>query len=248
MIFDPFCDFETRGYLRNYAGEKDPEVVRILEHRSFLAKLDSAFKQLSQIDHLSYEDVLATHKALFESVYPWAGQDRKQIAPGVAVSKGSVLFAHPDHVRMALDYALKIGQDKAIIASKPGEVMGYLAYGHPFLEGNGRTIMVVHAELAQRAGVSIDWAATTKVDYLTSLTRELDYPGKGHLDTYLMPFLREAVGSGRLASHLVQAQGLEGDFSQTTSQNEVLGTFDHPALKARYEKQELQRRQCQDRD
>jgi fido (protein-threonine AMPylation protein) len=26
---------------------------------------------------------------------------------------------------------------------RPGEVMGYFAHGHPFLDGNGRTIMVV---------------------------------------------------------------------------------------------------------
>ena len=52
------------------------------------------------------------------------------------------------------------------MTAKAGEVMGYLAYGHPFLDGNGRAIMVVHAELAQRAGFSIDWAATGKAAYL----------------------------------------------------------------------------------
>jgi cell filamentation protein len=45
---------------------------------------------------------------------------------------------------------------------KPGEVMGYLAHGHPFLDGNGRTIMLVHAELARRAGFGIDWGSTGK--------------------------------------------------------------------------------------
>ena len=49
------------------------------------------------------------------------------------------------------------------MTEKPGEIMGYLAYAHPFLDGNGRTIMVVHAVLAQRAGFSIDWAATKKL-------------------------------------------------------------------------------------
>jgi cell filamentation protein len=33
-----------------------------------------------------------------------------------------------------------MGQAKAAMAAKAGEVMGYLAYGHPFLDGNGRTI------------------------------------------------------------------------------------------------------------
>jgi cell filamentation protein len=185
---------------------------------------------------LSYEDVLATHKTLFESVYPWAGQDRAQTSPDIAVSKGSFLFAHPNHAKIAVEHALRVGQEKAIMARKPGEVMGYLAYGHPFLEGNGRIIMVLQAELAQRAGVSIDWAATTKVEYLAALTRELNSPGKGHLDTYLMPFLRDAVGSGRLASHLARTQGLD-------STNVVLGRFDELTLKVRYEEQEQRRRQ-----
>ena len=57
--------------------------------------------------------------------------------------------------------------------------MGYLAYGHPFLDGNGRTIMVVHGVLAQRAGFSVDWPATTKSDYLSALTKELDTARQG---------------------------------------------------------------------
>ena len=56
--------------------------------------------------------------------------------------------------------------------------MGYLAYGHPFLDGNGRTIMVIHTELAQRAGISIEWAATSKTEYLTALTQEIETPGR----------------------------------------------------------------------
>jgi hypothetical protein len=44
--------------------------------------------------------------------------------------------------------------------ARSGEIMGYLAYGHPFLDGNGRTIMTAHSALAQRAGFSIDWTAT----------------------------------------------------------------------------------------
>jgi cell filamentation protein len=88
------------------------------------------------------------------------------------VSKGRVLFAHPNDAEAAVTYGLKLGSEKEMMAEKPGEVMGYLAYGHPFLDGNGRTIMVVHAELAERAGISIDWTATAKAAYLNALTRD----------------------------------------------------------------------------
>ena len=237
MTFDPFGDFQTRGYLRNLASEKDLEIVRRLEHTSFATGIDAAFARLASIKRLSYQDVLDTHKMLFEAVYPWAGQDRLQIAPDLAVSKGPILFAYPKDIRRAVDYALYHGQDKAFMAGKPGEIMGYLAYGHPFLDGNGRTIMVVHGVLAQRAGFSIDWATTTKADYLSELTKELDSPGKGHLDTYLRPFVREAVTDDLLAATVVQAPGLDGN----AEQNEVLGKTNEPALQARYEQQELKR-------
>lgn len=124
------------------------------------------------------------------------------------------------------------------MAEKPGEIMGYLAYAHPFLDGNGRAIMVIHAILAQRAGISIDWAATGKADYLSALTKELDDPGKGHLDAYLKPFIRKAVADDRLAEEIAQAPGLDG----TDEQNEIAGKTSDPALKARYEQQELKRK------
>jgi cell filamentation protein len=238
VTFDPFGDFATRGYLRNAAGAKDLEIVRRLEHTSFITGIDSAFRRLSAVEHLSYEDILETHKILFEVVYPWAGQDRLQTAPELAVSKGPVLFARPADLRRAIDYALDKGQDKRVMSAKPGEVMGYLAYGHPFLDGNGRTIMVVHAVMAQRAGFSIDWAATSKSDYLASLTKELDAPGECHLDTYLRPFRREAMADDLLTRNIIEAPGLDG----IAVQNEVLGNTSEPALQARYEQQELKRR------
>ena len=116
--------------------------------------------------------------------------------------------------------------------------MGYLAYAHPFLDGNGRTIMVMHGVMAQRAEISIDWAATGKADYLEALTKELDDPGKGHLDAYLKPFIRKAVTDDRLAAEIAQAPGLDG----TDEQNEIAGKTSDTAVKARYEQQELKRK------
>jgi cell filamentation protein len=238
VTFDPFGDFETQGHLRNVAKEKDPEIVRHLEHAAFLTGIDAALERLAKIKQLSYSDLLETHRILFEAVYPWAGQDRRTTAPDRAISRGSVLFAHPDDIQLAANHALTHGQDKEFMKAKPGRVMGYLAYAHPFLDGNGRTIMLVHALLAQRAGFSIDWAATDKADYLSALTQELDDPDKGHLDAYLKPFIREAIPEGRLAEEIVQAPGLDG----TDEQNEVLGKTSDPALKTRYEQQRLKRK------
>jgi cell filamentation protein len=237
VTFDPFGDFETRGYLRNLAKEKDPDIVRHLEHASFMTGIDAALERLAGIKHFAYSDLLETHRILFEAVYPWAGQDRLQTTPDLAISKGPILFARPEDMRRAVEFALARGQDKKAMASTPGEIMGYLAYAHPFLDGNGRTIMVLHAALAHRAGFSIDWAATGKPDYLSALTKELDNPGKGYLDAYLRPFIRPVLPDDQLAAEVAQTPGLDG----TDEQNEFVGKTSDPALKARYEQQESKR-------
>jgi cell filamentation protein len=242
--FDPFGDFESRGYLRNIALEKDLGIVRRLEHVSFTTGLDDAFKHLSEIKQLTYQDVLDTHKTLFEAVYPWAGDDRAHNAPELAVSRGGVLFAHPQDIRRAIDVALTKGQARDFMQRKPGEVMGYLAFAHPFLEGNGRTIMVVHATLAQQAGISIDWASTDKGAYLDALTQEIDNPGKGILDDYLKPFIRPAVAHERLAGHIREMSGLSG---AAGDEDVVLGKVNEPAVQERYKAQQLHREKSEGR-
>lgn len=236
MTFDPFGDFGSRGYLRNLAQEKDPAIVRRLEHASFTTGIDDAFEALKKHEALTYSDVLDTHRILFEAMYPWAGQDRTQTAPDIAVSRGGVLFAHPKDIRNATDYALKLGNDPKAMREKPGEVMGYLAYGHPFLDGNGRTIMVLHSVLAQRAGFSVDWASTDKTAYLQALTQELDNPGKGILDRYLETYIQPAVTN--LSEHLTAAKGLDGSAGDA---DQVRGSNDDPTVIAEYKQQQLKR-------
>jgi cell filamentation protein len=107
-----------------------------------------------------------------------------------------------------MDYALKQGNDKNFMANKPGEVMGSLANAHPFLDGNGRTVMPVHTELANRAGITIAWENTDKADYLQALTKGLDQPGKGHLDNYLKPFVQKIFGKHEQVQTLKSLPGL----------------------------------------
>jgi cell filamentation protein len=241
VTFDPFGDFESRGYLRNVEQEKDLAIARRLEHVSFTTGLDEAFKQLSGVKQLSYKDVLDTHKTLFEAVYPWAGEDRAHNAPELAVSRGGVLFAHPQDIRRAIDTALAKGQNEDFMRRKPGEVMGYLAFGHPFLDGNGRTIMVVHSVLAQRAGISIDWASTNKDEYLNALTQEIDNPGKGILDKYLKPFVKTAIAEDQLAGQVKDLPGLSGAAGEHAESDIVLGKVGEPAVQERYKAQRIQR-------
>jgi cell filamentation protein len=241
VTFDPFGDFATEGYLRNFEKEKDLAIVKRAENASFTTGLDEAFASLAKTTTLSYDDVLTTHGILFDAIYPWAGQDRTQTAPKLTIRKGPVIFANAPEIRAAVGFALRKGQDKDYMKTKPGEIMGYLAYGHPFLDGNGRTIMTIHSVLAQRAGFSIDWSATKKESYLDALTKEIENPPKGHLDAYLKPFMRDPIAYEQLATAIVQAPGLDGSV-QDAELNEVLGTAEEPAVKAQYEAMLVRRR------
>lgn len=52
------------------------------------------------------------------------------------------------------------------------------------------------------------------------------------------PYICEPVPADRLAAQIVQAPGIDG----TDEQNEILGNTGDPALKARYEQQQLKRK------
>ena len=210
MTFDPFGDYSTRGYLRNTRGA-DEITVKRLEHAAFRGALDSALEYLKSKSTLTYEDVLQTHAKLFSAVYPWAGQDRSVTAPESAIGKNGNfnLFSHPGDSRRAVEMALGMAANRDTMRAKPGEIMGLLAYAHPFLDGNGRAIMTVHAELCRRAGMNIDWSQTNKTDYLDALTKELEAPGKGHLDAYLKPLVRiETLDQTQTADALRGLPGL----------------------------------------
>jgi len=179
VAFDPFGDRDTRGYLRNKLATNDPALVRQLEAHAFAANVPAALSHLRSRSGLDYLDIQATHRILFQSVYPWAGQDRAVLAPNTAISRGGMndLFAHPADVRRAAEYALSLGGDRKTMRSRPGEVFGALAYAHPFLDGNGRSLLTVHTDLAARAGFHIDWSAIAKPEFLEALTKELQRPG-----------------------------------------------------------------------
>lgn len=222
-MFDPFGDFDSKGYLRNNFGKKDTREVKESEYMSFSYNLPKAMEFLKNCKTVNYDSVLETHRILFSDMYPWAGKDRLETAPDIAVTKGDVVFAGAREIRRAVDYASKLAQEPPSgMARRPGEIIGTLAYAHPFLEGNGRTILTVTGELAHRAGIQIEWNRTDKAEYLDALTHEVVRPGHGVLDKYLAPFVQPTLSEtkrGDLASleSLKPEHGLSTDEGLTGS-------------------------------
>jgi cell filamentation protein len=187
-MFDPFKDFESAGYLRNKHKEKDARIVKSIEHELFIRHLSKAVQHLSSRKRITYDDFLMVHRILFSEFYPWAGKDRAVTTPTIGVSKGGIQFCQPDDIRRAVDEGLRLAQEKNKMLEAPGLIMGFFAYGHPFLDCNGRTMLLVHLELAYRAGFSIAWADTDKIGYLNALCEEIKNPKLSVLDAYLLPF------------------------------------------------------------
>ncbi len=80
MTFDPFSDRDS-GYLRNRLGTNDPALIARLEGRASAANILPALNALKASPTIAYDQILETHRLLFSSVYPWAGQDRATLAP-----------------------------------------------------------------------------------------------------------------------------------------------------------------------
>lgn len=236
-MFDPFKDFATAGYLRNLYQEKDSRIIKQIEHEVFVRNAPKAQQHLAGKNSLLYEDFLKVHNILFSEFYPWAGQDRAATAPNSAVMKGSVLFAHPLSARLAVEHGLRLGQNHETMRQKPGEVMGLFAYGHPFLDGNGRAMLLVHMELCHRAGFAIDWASTNKTDYLHALTQEIESPGRGILDTYLIQHMGPQAARDAWDESLSTIRGLDG----LDTANQLEGDPSDPVVAEKYRRFEEQR-------
>jgi cell filamentation protein len=209
-ILDPFGDYETAGYLRNTYQEKDLSLVGRLETAAFEQEILGVVRKLRRCGTLEYRHITETHSQIFSSLYPWAGQDRSTTAPHLAIGKSGyvTLFAHPADVRRAAEYALERGQDKDYLRAHPGEVFGYLAHAHPFLEGNGRTILTVFAELTRRAGFFIRWEEIDKYDFLSTLTEELLQPGVSKMDALVMRYFKDGVLSNAVNARILRSNFL----------------------------------------
>lgn len=216
MSFNPFGDFDTAGYLRNVYQLTDLDVVKRLEHASFESNIEQALAYLAHLATIDYTAILSIHEMLFQSIYPWAGQDRTVVAPDLRITKGQTgepgytEFADSPDIRLAAEYAIKLAGKHDRFRDRPGEVMGNLALAHPFLDGNGRTILLIYTELCFRAGFSIDWSQTTKDSYLAALSAEILDPRKQPLDAYLKPRVIDAVRREDWPALIGEIQGLDG--------------------------------------
>lgn len=99
------------------------------------------------------------HKHIFQDIYPWAGEIRT-----CDLSKGTSFFCLPKHLPKQLEHRMqRLREDTDlprpiphVFAKQAAEHIAELNALHPFREGNGRTLRLFAAQLAERAGLELD--------------------------------------------------------------------------------------------
>jgi cell filamentation protein len=120
-----------------------------------LVLLQSPIKGRFTKNHL-----LKIHKFLFEDVYPFAGQLRKE-----QISKGDTMFYPPNMIDRELKKVFSEIRDKKMLDEEDDSlrlqnlsyVMAELNIIHPFREGNGRCIREFVRCMALEYGYRLNW-------------------------------------------------------------------------------------------
>jgi cell filamentation protein len=97
-------------------------------------------------------------------------------------------------------------------------------------------MLLVHAELCFRANLSVNWLRTSKQAYLDALTKEIQTPNDGHLDTFLKPFVGPPIPRENWLQYVSVLPGLDG----IDAESDVSAGYADPAITKEF--QEFERR------
>jgi cell filamentation protein len=177
--FDPFGNASTAGYLNNVHRLSGGRWLGQLEHQAFHLHFSRTLAWLAQRPTLDYAALLTTHRRLFEVLYPWAGQDRQTLTPQSSVRKGDTVFADPNEIGLAFEAG---GRARTV-----GKTLGYWAYAHPFLDGNGRALFTFLTARLARQHQTLDWNKLDRTTFLSTLDLQIADPKGEALDHFLAP-------------------------------------------------------------
>lgn len=106
----------------------------------------------------------AIHRALFDGLYPFAGEIRK-----LNISKGGFRFANSLYLVPALEAIEKMPESTfEEITAKYVE----MNIAHPFMEGNGRATRIwLDMMLRKSLGKVVDWRKISRQDYMQAMER-----------------------------------------------------------------------------
>ena len=123
-----------------------------------------ASKKVYDIEVGTTFGVQTIHRALFDGLYPFAGEIRK-----LNISKGGFRFANSLYLVPALEAIEKMPETSfEEIIAKYVE----MNIAHPFMEGNGRAARIwLDMMLRRSLGKVVDWRKITREAYLQAMER-----------------------------------------------------------------------------
>ena len=162
-----YC-YENSDTLINKLDLKDTKSLHYYEAKITAVKsLDLRQKGITgNFDKTHY---ISIHKYLFEDIYPFAGEFRKE-----NIAKGEFRFAMWEYIEPELDRLLEqlknekflsnMGKEK--IAKRLAFYLSELNVLHPFREGNGRTNREFIRQLALKNGYTLNLGKTKPQEIL----------------------------------------------------------------------------------
>lgn len=156
-------------------------------------------KKIDQFEVGTTKGLCSIHKYLFEDIYDFAGEIRKD-----NISKGSFRFASAIYLNEILNKIDIMSEDNFENIVKKYVEMNI---AHPFREGNGRSTRIwLDMILKKEIGKVIDWSKISKEDYLLAMERS---PVK---DTELLLLLKNAL-TDKINNREVYMKGIDVSYT-----------------------------------
>lgn len=209
MSQDPYC-YPGTTVLINLLGTTDPDLLRQFERASSADRLASLRrKPLAGGFDLAHLRLL--HHALFEDVYPFAGQLRT-----VNISKGGSPFcSHPFLVQAGSTLLEGLRRERHLQGLAADQFVDRAAYYlgeinalHPFREGNGRTQREFLRTLGLQVGFELDWSRTDERLFLEGSIRSFKSGDVSLLVQQIGQALTSRTPSKALQRSFERAKGL----------------------------------------
>lgn len=123
-----------------------------------------ASKKVYDIEVGTTAGLQAIHRALFDGLYPFAGEIRK-----LNISKGGLRFVNSLYLTPALEAIEKMPESGfEEIVAKYVE----MNIAHPFMDGNGRATRIwLDMMLRRSLGKVVDWRKITREAYMQAMER-----------------------------------------------------------------------------
>ena len=170
-----YC-YKGTDVLKNKLGIKDKKELKSAEEE--LVAIKQLYLYENPIDgRFSKSHLCAIHHFLFEDIYLFAGQLRRE-----QISKGDTAFYPPQLINRELlrvfheyhhrDMYYEHRREKQL--DNLSYMMTELNIIHPFREGNGRAIRELVRCMALRYGMTLDWSRVGKKTMLNAAVASVD--------------------------------------------------------------------------